>query len=66
MRDQALALRLFKDAASATTRYRLIKAKGLGWVAFHCGNRILDTKEMREGAANPGVLIDQIKRIRRW
>lgn len=64
-RDQALALRLFKDAASATTRYRLVKRKGLGWVAYHNGNRILDTKEMREGANDPGVLIDQIKRIRK-
>jgi hypothetical protein len=67
MNNQALARRLFKDAANVKERYRLFYAQGInGWVAYHNGNRILDTQAMRWGATNPGVLIDEIKRIRKW
>lgn len=63
--NQRLGVRLFRDRANVKERYRITKA-AIGWLAYHNGNRILDTHEMRRGADNPGILIDQIKRIRRW
>ena len=62
--DQARGLRLFKDAAGTVERYRLIKSRE-GWIAYYCGRRIVDTREMMFGACDPGVLIDQIRIIRK-
>jgi len=65
--DQRLGVRLFKDAASTKERYRITWARGCGgYIVYHNGNRILDTRAMRRGTENPGVLIDEIKRIRKW
>lgn len=64
--NQKLGIRLFKDAASGTDRYRIYMTGGGRWFVSHNGRWICDTPEMVHGASNPGVLIDQIRRIRGW
>lgn len=60
--DQRLGVRLFKDACHGD-RYRIVR-KGFGWIIYYRGNRILDTREMQQGADNPGILIDQVRETR--
>lgn len=63
LENQSTAIRLFKDAARQDERYRIVKYH-FGYIAYYNGRRIYDSPEMRTGADTPGILIDQIRRIR--
>lgn len=60
LENQSLGVRLFRDAASARERYRLVFDRSRGWVVYYCGRPIVDPP----AAYEVGAVIDYLRAMR--